>query len=126
MDLDPTLRGGLEMGLKICPMKTSTDTSKAFDSVENGRLLDKLGWYGIDHRWFAAWLKERIQTVSGATGALDVTHVIVQGSILGPVLYIVFTSDLPQHVQNCKLVSYADDCQFFDADTLRSMRLNIE
>ena len=32
----------------------TADTSKTFDSVEHGRLLDRLGWYGIDSRWFAA------------------------------------------------------------------------
>ena len=40
----------------------TADTSKAFDSVEHGRLLEKLGWYGIEERWFRAWL-------SGSNGA---------------------------------------------------------
>ena len=35
----------------------TADTSKAFDSVEHGRLLDKLGWYGIQTDWFADWLQ---------------------------------------------------------------------
>ena len=93
----------------------TADTSKAFDSVEHGRLLDKLGWYGIDHEWFAAWLSGRTQAVTGASNSLEVTHGVIQGSILGPILFIIFTSDLPQHVLDCKLVSYADDCQFLDA-----------
>ena len=94
----------------------TADTSKAFDSVEYDRLLDKLGWYGIDYRWFAAWLRDRTQAVTGATEDLDVTHGVIQGSILGLILFIIFTSDLPQHLPNCKLVWYADDCQFLDAE----------
>ena len=43
----------------------TADTSKAFDSVEHGRLLEKLGWYGIDQRWFRAWLSGRTQTIKG-------------------------------------------------------------
>ena len=67
----------------------TADTSKAFDSVEHGRLLEKLGWYGIDDRWFRAWLSDRAQSVKGGTGAeLPVTHGVVQGSILGPVLFL--------------------------------------
>ena len=95
----------------------TADTSKAFDSVEHGRLLEKLGWYGIDETWFRAWLSDRIQSVRGGTCAeLPVTHGVIQGSILGPVLFLVFTNDLPQHVPHGKLVMYADDAQFLDTD----------
>ena len=95
----------------------TADTSKAFDSVEHGRLLDKLGWYGIDRDWFSAWLRGRTQTVKGGSCALDVTHGIIQGSILGPVLFFIFTNDLPQHIPQGKIVMYADDTQFLDADS---------
>ena len=96
----------------------TADTSKAFDSVEHGRLLEKLGWYGVDDRWFRAWLSGRCQTVRGGTGVtLPVTHGVVQGSILGPVLFLLFANDLPQHVPHGRLVMYADDAQFLDTDS---------
>ena len=80
-------------------------------------------------RDFRNWLSGRTQAVTGAADALDVTHGVIQGSILGPILFIISTSDLPQHVPNCKLVSYTDDCQFFDADSpseIRSPKSRVE
>ena len=57
---------------------TTADTSKAFDSVPHRRLLEKLGWYGIDMHWFENWLSGRHQCIgNGATAA--VTHGVVQG-----------------------------------------------
>ena len=92
------------------------DTSKAFDSVEHGRLLEKLGWYGIDVEWFGAWLQGRTQCLRGGSSVRDVTHGVVHGSILGPVLFLVFTNDLTQHMPFGKIIMYADDAQFLDAD----------
>ena len=94
----------------------TADTSKAFDSVEHARLLDKLEWYGVRREWFSAWLRGRTQTVRGGSCALEVTHGVVQGSILGPVLFLLFTNDLPQHIPHGRIVMYADDTQFLDAD----------
>ena len=108
-------------GARVTSLVTA-DTSKAFDSVEHGRLLEKLGWYGIDGRWFRAWLSGRTQAVRGGTGAeLPVTHGVVQGSILGPVLFLIFTNDLSQYIPYGKLVMYADDAQFLDADSPRNL-----
>ena len=94
----------------------TADTSKAFDSVEHGRLLDKLGWYGIESGWFAAWLGGRTQIVRGGSISMEVTHGIVQGSVLGPILFLIFTNDLAQHIPHGRIVMYADDTQFLDAD----------
>ena len=96
----------------------TADTSKAFDSVEHGRLLDKLGWYGIRSEWFADWLQGRTQAIRGESScSLGVTHGVIQGSILGPVLFLLFTNDLTQHLPHGKVILYADDAQFLDTET---------
>ena len=58
----------------------AADTSRAFDSVEHTRLLDKLGWYRVNRHWFEDWLRNGHQSiqVSGAE-ALPVTHGVIQG-----------------------------------------------
>ena len=91
---------------------SAIDTSKAFDSVEHGRLLEKLSWYGIDHHWFRDWLSGRRQRVRGGKDVLPLSHGVIQGSILGPILFLLFTNDLSSHITGCKLVMYADDVQF--------------
>ena len=91
---------------------TTADTSKAFDSVKHARLLEKIGWYGICSDWFEDWLAGRSQRVRGGLMTAHVTHGIIQGSLLGPNLFLLFTNYLPSYFDECKIVMYADDTQF--------------
>ena len=80
-------------------------------------LLGKLGWYGVERHWFADWLSNRCQSVRGdSSNSLPVTHGVVQGSVLGPVLFLLFTNDFPSHISDGKVIMYADDTQFIDSD----------
>ena len=94
---------------------TSIDLSRAFDSVDHNILIDKLCWYGIDPSWFRSYLVGRQQVVRGGSLSLPLSHGVPQGSLIGPILFSIFTNDLPSHLPHGRLISYADDTQLLDS-----------
>ena len=52
----------------------------------------------------------------GSSSEQPVSHSVVQDSILGPVLFLLFTNDLPHHIPHGKMAMYASDAHLFDSD----------
>ena len=97
------------------------DLSKAFDTISHGSLLKKLPAYGIrttELNWFQDYLFNRQQFVShdkAMSQPQAVTCGVPQGSILGPLLFLIFFNDFPECLENCKTIMFADDTVIYTA-----------
>ena len=107
------------MGDKKATVSVYLDLAKAFDTVNHEMLLLKLKSYGITgtaHDWFSSYLSNRKQQVC-VNGQLSspstVTMGVPQGSILGPLAFIIFINDLPSAIKHSEVHMYADDTVIF-------------
>ena len=95
------------------------DFSKAFDTVNHDILLKKLEKYGIQGAaldWFTNYLSNRLQyvTYNGAKSKREIIKCgVPQGSILGPLLFLVYINDLSTVSNDCFSVLFADDTNMF-------------
>ena len=96
------------------------DLPKAFDTVDHEILISKLEYYGIKGKtlkWLKSYLSERKQCISysdaGKTSMCSIICGIPEGSLLGPLLFLIYVNDLHKASSILKPVMFADDTDLF-------------
>ena len=113
ISLTENIRKNLDEGNIDCGI--FVDLQKAFDTIKHDILSSKLEHYGIRglaNKWFKSYLSNRNQYVSinGYDSNLaDVKFGVPQGSVLGPLLFLIYINDLNQALKFCKVHHFADE-----------------
>ena len=105
------------------------DLQKAFDTVSHDILIKKLEHYGIRGNvlnWFRSYLRGRSQYVSvngHSSDLLPISCGVPQGSVLGPLLFLIYVNDPPNISKVLQFDLFADDTSiYFESDNLLTLQ----
>ena len=121
IEITESIRKALDTGRFACGI--FIDLQKAFDTVNHEILIDKLNYYGIRgnaNKWFKSYLSNRSQFVSiqgHDSDHLPIQHGVPQGSVLGPLLFLIYINDLHDAIKYSSVYHFADDTNLLNINS---------
>ena len=120
LDIINTIQSNMDKRLSSCGI--FIDLKKAFDTVNHGILLNKLEHYGfrrIINDWFSSYLNNRTQTTElkcHISNKAAITCGVPQGSVLGPLLFLLYANDIQYSSDKFNFYLFPDDTNILYAD----------